>query len=129
MRHLKPAEAFQFLKETPAALFIDCRTEMEFLFVGHPVGSRHIAWQDGPNWDFNPNFVRDVGTLAGDDGRPIVLICRSGNRSVDAALALEAAGSTQVFNVLEGFEGDLNEAQQRGTMNGWRFAGLPWEQL
>jgi rhodanese-related sulfurtransferase len=58
----------------------------------------------------------------------VVLICRSGNRSVDAGNALEAAGFTSVFNVLHGFEGELDDVHHRGSMNGWRFEGLPWEQ-
>lgn len=60
--------------------------------------------------------------------RPVLLICRSGNRSVDAGLALEAAGFTQVINVLEGFEGPLDDDYHRGTQGGWRFRGLPWYQ-
>jgi rhodanese-related sulfurtransferase len=58
----------------------------------------------------------------------VVLICRSGNRSVDAGHALEAAGFTRVFNVLHGFEGELDDNHHRGAMNGWRHEGLPWEQ-
>ena len=60
--------------------------------------------------------------------RPVVLICRSGNRSVDAGKALEAAGFTRVYNVLYGFEGELDDTHHRGTLNGWRCEGLPWEQ-
>jgi rhodanese-related sulfurtransferase len=59
----------------------------------------------------------------------VVLICRSGNRSVDAGLALESAGFTKVYNVLEGFEGDLDDHHQRGNIGGWRKHGLPWEQV
>jgi rhodanese-related sulfurtransferase len=65
----------------------------------------------------------------GDKNRPVVLICRSGKRTVDAGLALEAAGFSEVVNVLEGFEGDLDDSDQRGKINGWRHAGLPWEQM
>ena len=61
--------------------------------------------------------------------RPVVLICRSGKRSVEAGEALEQAGFTEVVNVLNGFEGDLNADRQRGKINGWRFDGLPWEQV
>jgi len=130
MNHLTPTAAFQYLEDHPNALFIDCRTEMEFLFVGHPTGAQHVAWQDGPDWDPNPNFVDQIHALVkGANACPIVLICRSGNRSVDAALALEAAGATAVINVLSGFEGDLDENQRRGTTAGWRFDGLPWEQI
>jgi rhodanese-related sulfurtransferase len=57
-----------------------------------------------------------------------LLLCRSGKRSVLAAEAAAKAGFTNVFNVLEGFEGDLDAHQQRGKADGWRFHGLPWVQ-
>ncbi|HUY03725.1 MAG TPA: rhodanese-like domain-containing protein [Rhodocyclaceae bacterium] len=127
MKHFNPMEAHQFLIENPLALFVDVRSEMEFLFVGHPVGAIMIPWNDGPDWDVNPHFVAHVKKAASVD-RPIVLICRSGNRSKDAGAALEQAGFTEVFNVLHGFEGELDDQHRRGTQAGWRFDGLPWEQ-
>jgi rhodanese-related sulfurtransferase len=48
---------------------------------------------------------------------------------VDAGQALESAGFTKVYNVLEGFEGDLDDQHQRGNIGGWRKHGLPWEQV
>ena len=129
MQHLNPKESAQFLRDQPDALLIDCRSEIEYLFVGHPVGSHHVAWSDAPDWEINPRFVEEVRQLAGlVSNRPVLLICRSGVRSVDAGLALEAAGFTDVINVLHGFEGQLNETRHRGALNGWRFDGLPWEQ-
>lgn len=129
MQHLTPKEAAAFLEKESLALFIDCRSEMEFLFVGHPKSALHVAWNDGPDWDINPHFVGEIRKLAGHaNDRPIVLICRSGRRSVDAGRALEEAGFTRVYNVLEGFEGELDDHHHRGTLNGWRFDGLPWEQ-
>ena len=130
MKHLKPNEAREFLKTNPSALFIDCRSEMEYLFVGHPAGALHVAWNDGADWEVNPHFVGQVKKVAGTNhaSRPIVLICRSGNRSVDAGEALERSGFTDVSNVLHGFEGDLDERHHRNAKNGWRFEGLPWEQ-
>ncbi len=56
----------------------------------------------------------------------MLLICRSGNRSTAAARALEGAGFTTVYNVLHGFEGDLDPQRHRNTLNGWRHDGLPW---
>jgi rhodanese-related sulfurtransferase len=109
-------------------VFVDCRSEMEYLFVGHPVGAQHVAWNDGPDWEINPHFVGHVKKVASMN-RPIVLICRSGQRSVDAGLALEQAGFREVYNVLEGFEGPLDDEHHRGTVGGWRKEGLPWEQL
>jgi rhodanese-related sulfurtransferase len=99
------AETVHFLEENPEAVFIDCRSEMEYYFVGHPVGAHHVAWNDGPDWDINPHFVGQVKKVACMN-RPVVLI-----------------------NVLEGFEGPLDEDHHRGTMSGWRKEGLPWEQL
>jgi rhodanese-related sulfurtransferase len=129
MEHLTPKEAATFLREHPEALFIDCRSEIEFLFVGHPTGAIHISWNDGPDWEINPHFVGEVKKLAGQPGdRPLVIICRSGNRSVDAGQLLESSGFSRVYNVLHGFEGELNDRHHRGSVNGWRFDGLPWEQ-
>ncbi|MBX3687344.1 MAG: rhodanese-like domain-containing protein [Rhodocyclaceae bacterium] len=129
MQHLSPVETSQFLRDNPNALFIDCRSEMEFLFVGHPVGAIHVSWHDGPDWEINPHFVGEIRKLAGQSGdRPVVLICRSGNRSEEAARALEATGFGRVYNVRHGFEGELDEKHQRNSINGWRHDGLPWEQ-
>jgi rhodanese-related sulfurtransferase len=128
MDHLPPKRALQFLQTQPDALFIDCRSEMEYLFVGHPVGAMHVAWNEAPDWAVNAQFVDEVRKLAGSPQRPIVLICRSGNRSHEAGEALERAGFTRVFNVEHGFEGELDENQRRNTRAGWRFDGLPWEQ-
>ncbi len=130
MRDLLPRQAYDFVSSTPEALFIDCRSDPEYFFVGHAAGSMHVAWYDAPDWDFNPHFVTDVKKLAGNSlDRPVVLICRSGKRSVEAADALEAAGFSAVYNVVHGFEGDMNAERQRGKINGWRFDGLPWEQF
>ncbi len=129
MKHLSPKEALAFLQAHPQALLIDVRSEIEYLFVGHPVGAIHVSWNDGPDWDINPHFVGEVKKLAGREGeRPVVLICRSGNRSEAAGKALVEAGFGQVHNVLHGFEGELDERHHRNSVNGWRFDGLPWEQ-
>ena len=127
MQHLTPKQAFEFLKDNPEAVFVDVRSEMEHMFVGHPKGSILIPWVDGPEWDINPHFVAHVKKAASVN-RPVVLICRSGRRSLDAGLALEKAGLSEVYNVLHGFEGDLDEGHHRNSHNGWRFEGLPWAQ-
>ena len=130
MDHLSPRDALEFLQKHPDALFIDVRSEMEYLFVGHPVGAMHVAWNDGPEWAVNPEFVATVKKLAGPGHaeRPVVLICRSGNRSQEAGEELERAGFRRVANVVHGFEGELDENHHRNTVAGWRFEGLPWEQ-
>lgn len=127
MQHLSPQQAYDFLQTNPQAVLIDCRSEFEFLFVGHPVGAILVPWYDGIDWDLNPHFVGQV-RMAASHERPVILICRSGNRSKEAGLALEQAGFNNICNVLYGFEGELDEQHRRGTLNGWRHAGLPWEQ-
>jgi rhodanese-related sulfurtransferase len=131
MRHLTPKQTHAFLQQHPDALFVDVRMEIEYLYVGHPPGVVHIAWYEYPEMQAHPDrFVDQVRReAAGRTDRPVVLLCRSGKRTVEAGQALEAAGFTDVINVLHGFEGELDEHFQRGRLAGWRFDGLPWEQL
>ncbi len=128
MEHFKPKQAHAFLQANPDAVLIDVRSEVEFLFVGHPVGAVHVAWSEAPDWEINPHFASQVKKAASVN-RPVIIICRSGNRSLDAGSALEHAGFSNVYNVLHGFEGELNEHHQRNSTSGWRFEGLPWEQF
>ncbi|HEY6087304.1 MAG TPA: rhodanese-like domain-containing protein [Burkholderiaceae bacterium] len=112
-------------------MFVDVRMEIEYLYVGHPPGVVHLSWYEYPEMQPHAKrFALLVKREAGDDlARPVVLICRSGTRTVEAGKALERAGFAEVVNVLHGFEGDLDAHFQRGRLNGWRFDGLPWEQL
>jgi len=134
--HLTPNEAYALAQENPRAILVDIRSTMEFLFVGHPSGAIHIPWIDEPDWTVNPDFVRRIRELmlggaiesSGSGSAPIILICRSGKRSVEAGDLLIESGLSRVYNVLEGFEGDLDDHHHRSALGGWRFAGLPWEQ-
>lgn len=131
VKTLSPKEAFKFLHDHPSALLVDVRSHMEFLFVGHPAGAIDIPWIDEPDWKPNPQFVTLVrqAMLGGAGGAaPVVLICRSGVRSLEAGKALVAAGINDVYNVAEGFEGQLDDKHHRSSVGGWRFHGLPWEQ-
>ncbi len=136
VQHLTPKQAAKLIEENPRAILIDVRSNMEFLFVGHPKGAIHIPWIDEPDWEVNPNFVRQVRELMlggiicdeGDGCAPIILICRSGKRSVEAGNKLLEAGMRDVYNVLDGFEGELDDKHQRSSLGGWRFDDLPWEQ-
>ena len=135
-RHITPRQAHQMLQEEPRAVLVDVRSNMEFLFVGHPVGAVHIPWIDEPDWEVNPNFVRQVrelmlgGVICDNDAgcAPVVLICRSGKRSTEAGRVLLQSGMREIYNVIDGFEGDRDENYHRSTLGGWRFEGLPWEQ-
>ena len=131
---LSPLQAAQMLRDDPRAVLVDIRSSMEFLFVGHPVGAVHIPWIDEPDWVVNPNFVTEIRKLAlgglneSEKDVPILLICRSGNRSLEAGKVLIKAGIENVYNIDEGFEGKLDENLHRSTLGGWRYHNLPWEQ-
>ena len=130
---LNPQEAWRVLQEAPQAALVDIRSTMEYLFVGHPSGALHVPWIDEPSWDVDPDFVAHLiqelgGDAAAAQQRQVILICRSGNRSEHAGRLLQEHGFRQVAHVADGFEGELDAEHHRGTLNGWRFEGLPWEQ-
>lgn len=123
-----PAVAWKLLSEGQAQL-VDVRTFEETKFVGHVPGSVHVPWATGTSLTRNPRFVRELeAKVAGGKEAVILLLCRSGKRSVLAAEAAAKAGFSTVFNVLEGFEGEIDAQQHRGSSDGWRFHQLPWVQ-
>ena len=130
MRHLLPTQTWALMQADATAVMIDIRMEIESMYVGRPPGAINVPWYEYP--DFTPDvasFCSAIENEVGDKHKTVVLLCRSGQRSVDAGNALEAAGFTDVVNVLHGFEGDLDAKFHRSSVNGWRFDGLPWEQM
>ena len=96
----------------------------------------NIPWKEAPAWTINPDFTGMVkkalqskyGTDKNIEALPLMIICRSGKRSLVAAEELARNGFSEVYNVEQGFEGDRDGAKHRNTINGWRFHNLPWEQ-
>lgn len=130
---ITPQQAWELLSENPDAVLVDVRTDAEWRFVGVPDLSGlgrdvvYIEWNrsDGTR---NENFVQELlERVPARDDRPVVFLCRSGNRSIAAAEAATEVGITPSYNVLDGFEGHLDEAGHRGG-TGWRAIGLPWRQ-
>ncbi len=136
IQHISTLEAWELIQKEPNATFIDVRSDMEYLFIGHPVGAVNIPWIQEPDWVVNPDFVREVRKLIlggvidtpEHHAVPVLLICRSGKRSEEAGQLLLKNGFHRVYNIMEGFEGELDEKHQRSTLGGWRFDQLPWEQ-
>ncbi|MES2770968.1 MAG: rhodanese-like domain-containing protein [Pseudomonadota bacterium] len=128
---LSPAEAYAFWQATSEARLVDVRTRAEWDWVGRIQNALEIEWLRYPSNERNPDFLAQLQAQV-DPSAPVLFLCRSGARSHQAALLAQAAGYQQCFNVLEGFEGDKdNSAEgsglgQRGKLNGWRHAGLPW---
>ncbi|ULE34304.1 rhodanese-like domain-containing protein [Mycobacterium sp. IDR2000157661] len=130
---ITPEEAWKLLADTPDAVLVDVRTDAEWRFVGVPDLSSlqrdavFIEWNrtDGTR---NESFVDDLRSAGIAPGtRPVVFLCRSGNRSIGAAEAATAAGIAPSYNILDGFEGNLDEDRHRGG-TGWKAVGLPWKQ-
>lgn len=132
-RNLLPKMAVERLQNNPQALFVDVRSKAEYKYVGYPENSILIPWIDDPDWEPNPEAFSEA-VMQELDGREnlsdteIILICRSGFRSNEALKCLENKGFTQVSHVASGFEGDLDENDHRGNLNGWRHDGMPWSQ-
>jgi len=132
-RNLLPKMAVERLQSNSQALFVDVRSKAEYKYVGYPENSILIPWIDEPDWEPNPEVFSDL-VMQELDGREnlsdteIILICRSGFRSNEALKCLENKGFTQVSHVASGFEGDLDENDHRGNLNGWRHDGMPWSQ-
>lgn len=137
---LSPTEAWSFLGAHPGAVLVDVRTRAEWTFVGTPDleglnrSTLCVEWQSYPGMSENPRFVAELMEKLGDAAPShLLFICRSGARSLRAAVAvrdhLASAGDGPVcLNVAEGFEGDLDATGHRGRLNGWKTRGLAWRQ-
>jgi rhodanese-related sulfurtransferase len=121
-----PPQAWALVDAGQATL-VDVRSAEERKFVGHVPTSVHVAWATGTSLTRNPRFTRELEAKVKKTD-VVLLLCRSGKRSALAAEAAAKAGFTSVFNVLEGFEGELDAQQHRGGSDGWRFHALPWVQ-
>lgn len=107
------------------AVLVDVRTDAEREWVGFVPGAVAVAWKQWPGMAMNPDFDAQLRQAA--DGKKVVLLCRSGVRSVVAAKRATELG-IEAYNILEGFEGDPDAKAQRGNQGGWRFHDLPWRQ-
>jgi len=127
-------DAWEDLENDPEAILIDVRSQPEWRYVGVPdvsaLGKRTVCvcWQNYPDMQLNPGFERELAAAGVRPEQTLLLICRSGVRSRDAAVSLTAQGYRRCYNVAGGFEGPHDAARHRGTRDGWKAAGLPWRQ-
>ena len=136
IKEITPLQAWEILQADRSSTLLDVRSTIEFEYVGHPLDALHIPWKEAPDWQVLADFVdkvrtalqKKLGFTRPDKALPILAICRSGVRSLSAAELLEREGFRQLYNVIEGFEGDRDNNNHRNTINGWRFHGLPWQQ-
>jgi len=125
---LLPAEAQMVLQSFPQqARLVDVRCKAELDWVGRIPGAIEVELRTYPGMQPNPDFVEQLAQQVTDD-TILLFICRSGGRSDHAAALMQQNGFVNCYNVLEGFEGDKDEAGYRGRKGGWKAAGLPWVQ-
>jgi len=145
--YLTPEEAWNMISEAPdQVLFLDVRTRAEAAIVGMPTPADGLVpfteydafwrWDDerenykmAPLQDFVPEAERRLHEKGLGKEDAVIVMCRTGGRSAKAADRLAKAGYTNVYSIIEGFEGDVSEAEEdkgRRTVNGWKNAGLPW---
>lgn len=123
---LTPSEAYQVLQLASAAKLIDVRSRPELDLVGKIPGAIQIEWSFYPDWKPNTDFTAQLAAQV-DKESLLMFICRTGGRSNNAAISAAQSGFAESFNVLEGFEGEADPGtKQRGKINGWKVAGLPW---
>jgi sulfur dioxygenase len=122
---VSPQLAWQWVQAGEAVL-VDVRTDAEREWVGFVPGAQPVAWKQWPGMALNPAFDDGVRQAAGQ-GQKLVMLCRSGVRSIAAAKRATELG-LEAYNILEGFEGDPDAQAQRGQRGGWKRCGLPWRQ-
>ena len=131
---ISPRQAWEMLTSEAGSVLIDVRTPAEWNYVGIPdLGELEkkplfVPWLFFPSMEVNSQFAEHVESAKLDGNAPLLFICRSGARSRAAAIAMTARGYTRCYNIASGFEGDPDQTRHRGTLNGWKFDGLPWVQ-
>ena len=134
-------EAYEKWKTEPETVkIIDVRTPEEYLFVGHPtmawkvpIAAQIYEWDTGKGkfpMNLLPDFVSRVKGVAEPDDT-ILLMCRSGGRSAIAVNLLAESGFKNVYQILDGMEGDAVEDPDslflgQRLKNGWKNSGCPW---
>ena len=125
---ITPQQAHDWWKSGEAAL-IDIRTHAERAWVGFIPNVPAIEFKIWPGMAINPEYEAQLqAVMQGQPkGSKVMLLCRSGIRSIPAAQRAQALGF-EAYNILEGFEGDPDAKAHRNTIGGWCALGLPWAQ-
>lgn len=131
---LLPQAAWKMLTENEHAILVDVRTSAEWHYVGEPdlrSLKKHtvkLEWRSLPEMEKNRHFASELSALIPNNDAPVIFLCRTGGRSMEAAIELTSHGYTNCFNLAHGFEGDLDNTGHRGHINGWKAEKLPWRQ-
>jgi len=140
-KYVTAQEAYQkWLADPNNVKILDCRTPEEYIYVGHAPMAHNIPFQfttykfdpvkKAPVMKENQNFVPAVKARFKSTDM-ILTMCRSGHRSANSANKLAENGFTNVYNILDGFEGDMVKDPSsyyngQRMHNGWKNSGAPW---
>ena len=135
-KEINSTKAYSILQQSGNTVLIDVRSSMEYEYVGHPINAIHIPIKEPPDWEIRTDFINNVRSelekkfpdIQNLSEVHIILLCRSGKRSGQAAVMLESEGYKNIINIIDGFEGDKDANDHRSVINGWRFNKLPWKQ-
>lgn len=131
---ISPQDAYRLLQENDAAILVDVRTQPEWNFVGMPdIAATKgrlaaISWKVYPSFALNTEFAAQLAAAGAKPESPLLFLCRSGGRSLDAAMAMTQAGYKYCYNITGGFEGEPDATRHRGVQDGWKANNLPWAQ-
>ena len=134
IKNISSRECFEKLSIEVNSQLIDVRTKPEWIYVGVPDLSSinkkviFVSWQVYPEMGTNKFFENQILESNIKKDNNLYFICRSGNRSNNAAEFLTSRGFSNCFNVIDGFEGKQNHERQRASIDGWQFNNLPWKQ-
>ena len=134
IKNISSRECFEKLSIEVNSQLIDVRTKPEWIYVGVPDLSSinkkviFISWKVYPEMGTNKFFENQILESNIKKNDNLYFICRSGQRSHDAAKFLDSRSFSNCFNVIDGFEGNLNHERQRASIDGWQFNNLPWKQ-
>lgn len=129
-----PGDAWKILKDQDDAYLVDVRTSAEWHYVGAPDLSSidkeliKIEWRMLPDMAKNMQFLEKLQNFIPEHNSKIFFICRTGGRSMEAAIIATEHGYANCFNIIGGFEGELNNKLHRGLVAGWKAEKLPWRQ-
>ena len=136
IKEINSTEAYSILQKSENAVLIDVRSIMEYEYVGHPGNAINVPIKEPPDWEIRIDFINNIKSeltkkfpnIQNLSEIHILLLCRSGKRSEQAALMLESEGYKNTINITDGFESDKDVNGHRSVINGWRFNKLPWKQ-
>ena len=134
IKNISSRECFEKLSIEVNSQLIDVRTKPEWTYVGVPDLSSinkkviFVSWQVYPEMGTNKFFENQILESNIKKDNNLYFICRSGNRSNNAAKFLTSRGFANCYNVIDGFEGNLDHEHHRSTIEGWKYHNLPWRQ-